>query len=162
MNKRKFYSECEFCGEFRVSVKDDTVCNDCDAQMKRDQEMGFKLREAAWGETHRCRDCAAPLPRSRYFQCMRCLPEASRELAWEFETIDSPEESEQKVILRTEKACKECKATKPLEDFPISNECADGRRGKCRACCAEKYRLSSRAGAERRRQKLAELKAGAA
>ncbi len=35
----------------------------------------------------------------------------------------------------TEKACKKCGATKPLEEFPTSKLCLDGHTNECRACC---------------------------
>jgi hypothetical protein len=75
-NGRAKYN-CEFCGKLKMHTTHNTVCEQCDNNLIR-QEIKFQAEQAK-PTKRRCRTCDEFLPRTRYFDCLKCVPEYDTE-----------------------------------------------------------------------------------
>lgn len=70
--------KCEFCGALLPMSSEDTVCRPCDSRLAAEQQAHAEARATAWGASHKCKECASPLPEARYSICFTCAPEDTR------------------------------------------------------------------------------------
>ncbi len=139
---------CEMCLRKVLNTHYLTVCSDCDEEMDRKQEAADIVTNYLWGLKHKCRKCFAPLSPNRYFDCVQCLPDASRQTAWEYDThpdTDVGPEREEQAIIRmearnvTHKRCggprrKGCGKTLPVSDYYKNPVQVDGLMSVCSTC----------------------------
>lgn len=138
---------CTFCGVKKAEIKGrGEACFDCEREMVAADKL-FQARPRA---THRkCRDCKAPLPASRYFQCENCVPEATREAAdaaWDMVECLGGQESQVPHSKVGNKRCRGCGTRKDLKEFGRHGGYADGLQATCRACLSAARRARKEEG----------------
>lgn len=143
----RFYP-CEFCGEFSVKSKDDTVCWTCDEKLIAEQSGLIPLK------SHRkCRKCDKYLPLNRYFACEGCV---TLETESEWDECDDPEDFDDRRICSAiaetrdkkftgPKTCTLCKESKPRDKFPLNMGMKDGRLNQCLPCIVARNKARKQA-----------------
>lgn len=132
---------CEICdSKFKPNGSGQTECEGC-----KDRERAFRAsqdeRATLWGDKHKCRICADPLPLTRALYCEDCMVLESEDAVWDsVDSIDTEEQvavkkrTEKPTVFVAEKTCNNCKLTLPRSQFYLCKGVRDGLDGKCKAC----------------------------
>lgn len=129
---------CTFCNNYRKRCIVGEMCSVCSAEADV-REMEFLAQEAK--SCRQCKDCKKPLPKSRYFRCLECIPDFRREsddgaLVY-FENADesTPAPKDTRVFDGMKKCVGPCKETKSRNEFWRSHKSSgDTHRSYCKGC----------------------------
>lgn len=147
--------KCEICKQPRLTSREHTICEPCDAELKRTQDAEMQAR-ASQNNHRKCRLCSGPMDASRYFSCKQCIPDHAMETEDMFDSVESIGYGDEEEVYNpgrfkprgtlTEKQCGRCQQTKPIDEFGLYNkQNPTSYRSYCKPC----YRVKTNEQYER-------------